>query len=310
VEDLETAAGGHGYGGHGGHHHHGHHGHHGNHGGHNGNHGHHGNHGGTISFGIGGAHIDIEVKDPHHHQHHHGHHHHHHHGHHGHHDTVEVIIPTVPVITTPMVQPTIVTPPVVYPSPGYSSPAYPPITQQMPSVGYPANPMTYPSPGMSFSVTTPVTVPNVGFRTLIPIQRYWSASVSDHFYSSSLNEHPHHYASEGVAFQLASAPGPGLVPVYRYFKADCHDHFYTTNSAEIGVAAPGAVGKHNYRCEGVLGYISPVQSPGTIPVYRYYKGATSDHFYTTNVSEIGVVVNGASGNHGYVCEGVLGYAFM
>jgi hypothetical protein len=154
-------------------------------------------------------------------------------------------------------------------------------------------------------------IPAVGLgRTLVPVYRYWNATVSDHFYTSSMSEHSHHYSSEGVAFQLAAAPGPGLVPVYRYFKSDVHDHFYTTNSAEIGVAAPGAVGKFGYRCEGVLGYISPVQTPGTVPVYRYFKAATHDHFYTSNTAEIGVVVNGAAGNHGYVCEGVLGYAFM
>jgi hypothetical protein len=161
------------------------------------------------------------------------------------------------------------------------------------------------------SYTPIVAAPNAGMgRSLVPVHRYWSASVSDHFYTSGMNEHAHHYQSEGVAFQLSASPQPGLLPVYRYFKPDVHDHFYTTNSAEIGVAAPGAVGKFGYRCEGVLGYISPVQSPGTVPVYRYYKGAANDHFYTTNVSEIGVVVTGATGTHGYVCEGVLGYAFM
>jgi hypothetical protein len=176
----------------------------------------------------------------------------------------------------------------------------------MPQVSFPGlvNP-----PSMSFPMTP--GIPTVGLgRTLVPVYRYWNATVSDHFYTSSMSEHSHHYSSEGVAFQLAAAPGPGLVPVYRYFKADVHDHFYTTNSAEIGVAAPGAVGKFGYRCEGVLGYISPVQMPGTVPVYRYFKAASHDHFYTSNSAEIGVVVNGASGNHGYVCEGILGYAFM
>jgi hypothetical protein len=223
-----------------------------------------------------------------------------------------------------VVSPTVISPPVVYPSPGFSTqPTYPspgfsqvtqpnypshgfqPVTQPtFPSISFPSNPM--------FPITTPgFAIPSVGMgRTLVPIHRYWNNSVSDHFYTSSMNEHTHQYTAEGVAFQLAAAPAPGLVPVYRYFRADVHDHFYTTNSAEIGVAAPGAVGKFGYRCEGVLGYISPVQTPGTVPVYRYFKAGTNDHLYTSNVSEIGVVVNGATGNHGYTCEGVLGYAFM
>jgi len=98
--------------------------------------------------------------------------------------------------------------------------------------------------------------------------------------------------------------------VYKYIKHDVHDHFYTTNANEIGVVSPGMAGKHGYVCEGVLGYISQTQQPGTVPVYRYFKAGSHDHFYTTNVSEIGAVVAGSAGNHGYTCEGVLGYAFM
>jgi len=44
--------------------------------------------------------------------------------------------------------------------------------------------------------------------------------------------------------------------------------------------------------------------PPTIPVYRYYSGGTSDHFYTTNAAEIGTTQHGVSGNHGYTSEGV------
>lgn len=33
----------------------------------------------------------------------------------------------------------------------------------------------------------------------------------------------------------------------------------------------------------------------------------SDHFYTTSAAEIGTVVYGATGAHGYKCEGITGY---
>jgi hypothetical protein len=88
------------------------------------------------------------------------------------------------------------------------------------------------------------------------------------------------------------------------------DHFYTTNGGEIGVVTPGMSGKYGYVCEGILGYISATSIPGTIPVYRYWKEAAHDHFYTTNAQEIGTVVSGHTGNHGYVCEGILGYSFV
>jgi hypothetical protein len=148
-------------------------------------------------------------------------------------------------------------------------------------------------------------------RSLVPIYRFWHSGNSDHFYATTPGEGgPHGYASEGVGFQLSASPGPGLAPVYRYWRADVKDHFYTTNGGEIGVVNPGMSGKYGYLCEGILGYISTNSAHGTIPVYRYFKAASHDHFYTTNASEIGTVVTGSTGNHGYACEGVLGYSFV
>jgi hypothetical protein len=150
-----------------------------------------------------------------------------------------------------------------------------------------------------------------GGKVLVPIHRFFHSGHLDHFYSTNITEGtPNGYTPEGVAFQLSSTPVAGLVPVYRYWRSDVKDHFYTTNGGEIGVVTPGASGQFGYVCEGVLGYISPVSMPGTIPVYRYYKEASNDHFYTSNASEIGAVVKGSQGNLGYVCEGVLGYAFI
>jgi hypothetical protein len=158
-----------------------------------------------------------------------------------------------------------------------------------------------------------VSIPGFGMGRppLVPIYRFYHNGNHDHLFSTTPGEGtPHGYSSEGVGFQLSSAPGPGLVPVYRYWKNDTKDHFYTTNGGEIGVVNTGMSGKFGYVCEGILGYISANSAPGTIPVYRYWQSSTSDHHYTTNASEIGTVVNGSSGNHGYVCEGVLGYAFL
>ena len=36
------------------------------------------------------------------------------------------------------------------------------------------------------------------------------------------------------------------------------------------------------------------------PLYRYWKPAGSDHFYTTNVNEIGTAVGGSTGKGGYI----------
>ena len=40
------------------------------------------------------------------------------------------------------------------------------------------------------------------------------------------------------------------------------------------------------------------------PFYRYWRASGADHFYTTNILEIGVAVPGQKGKHGYKSEGV------
>ena len=40
------------------------------------------------------------------------------------------------------------------------------------------------------------------------------------------------------------------------------------------------------------------------PFYRYFRGAGTDHFYTTNIAEINTAVPGQTGNHGYTSEGI------
>jgi len=150
------------------------------------------------------------------------------------------------------------------------------------------------------------------------VHRYWHPSVTDHFYTTNVGEigtttagatGNHGYTYENEAFTVFNHHHAGLVPVYRYYLDSVHDHFYTTNAAEINATNPGQVGNHGYKCEGILGYISPVEFPGSIPVYRYYHESSHDHFYTSNGQEIGTTHVGQSGTHGYKCEGVLGYAY-
>jgi len=151
---------------------------------------------------------------------------------------------------------------------------------------------------------------------VVPVHRYNHEAHHDHFYTTNAGEigttHAgqvgnHGYKSEGTAFHIFTHHHHGLVPVYRYWHAGNHNHFYTPNAAEIGTTTTGQSGNHSYTCEGVLGYVSPTEFFGSIPVYRYYHGAHIDHFYTTNSAEIGTTHTGHVGNHGYTCEGVLGY---
>ena len=44
--------------------------------------------------------------------------------------------------------------------------------------------------------------------------------------------------------------------------------------------------------------------PTFAPFYRYWRASGADHFYTTNIVEIGVAVPGQTGKHKYKSEGV------
>ena len=99
------------------------------------------------------------------------------------------------------------------------------------------------------------------------------------------------------------------VPLYRYWKSSVSDHFYTTNPKEIGTTTPGQKGKYGYVSEGIAGYCHSTQVADSVPLYRYWHAAASDHFYTTNPKEIGTVTPGQVGKHGYVSEGVTCYVY-
>jgi len=150
------------------------------------------------------------------------------------------------------------------------------------------------------------------------VHRYFNGANNDHFYTTNAGEigttTPGHVGNHGYSFESSSFTvftqhHHGLVPVYRYYHGGTHDHFYTANPNEIGAISPGQAGNHGYSCEGTLGYVSPNEFPGSVPIYRYNHEGTHDHFYTTNAGEIGTTTPGAVGNHGYKFEGVLGFAY-
>ena len=148
------------------------------------------------------------------------------------------------------------------------------------------------------------------------LYRYKESSISDHFYTTNINEigtsaiglvGHHGYTSEGTQCLVYTRQVAGSVPLYQYLNSDIDDHLYTTNSNEIGTITPGVTGNHGYRNEGITGYCFPRALPGTIPLYRYWKESVGDHLYTTNSGEIGTTILGRVGRHGYVSEGVACY---
>ena len=151
---------------------------------------------------------------------------------------------------------------------------------------------------------------------MVPFYRYWKLEVSDHFYT--INPHEigttmsgergrHGYRSEGIQSCIYELQVEGSVPLYRYWKSSASDHFYTTSNEEIGTTTHGQVGRHGYASEGIAGYCYPTQKEGTVPMYRYWNQHNHDHFYTTNIHEIGTVTAKEVGRDGYISEGVVCY---
>ena len=144
----------------------------------------------------------------------------------------------------------------------------------------------------------------------VSIFRYFNSRITDHFYTANWGElgcGKNGWRVQGVTCIMHSRKVHGTVPIYRYWNGK--DHLYTTNRQEIGVTHPGHVGHHGYRSEGILGYCYPKWVPGTVPLYRYYKLHGQDHFYTTNIHEIGTRVPGVVGKYGYKFERVACYVF-
>jgi hypothetical protein len=150
------------------------------------------------------------------------------------------------------------------------------------------------------------------------IYRYYHPGTHDHLYTTNAEEigtttagqvGVHGYQYEFTSFSLFTNPHQGLLPVYRYYHSGHNDHFYTTNIGEIGVIKAGQTGNFGYKCEGIIGYVSPHEFPGAVPIYRYWHGSQHDHFYTTNAGEIGTTTPGKKGKFDYVFENILGYAY-
>uniref|UniRef100_A0A7M5WJ62 DUF5648 domain-containing protein n=2 Tax=Clytia hemisphaerica TaxID=252671 RepID=A0A7M5WJ62_9CNID len=145
-----------------------------------------------------------------------------------------------------------------------------------------------------------------------PLYRFWNRRLGDHFYTTNYNEiwnGKRGSGFKGIQCRVLKHHQDGTIPLYRYWRRYWSDHFYTTNIREIGTARRGQRGRYGYVSEGITAYCYPSSRQGLIPLYRYWKASIVDHFYTTNIREIGTSVRGKYGHHGYKSEGIVCYVF-
>ncbi len=137
---------------------------------------------------------------------------------------------------------------------------------------------------------------------LKPFYRYYSSSLSDHFYTSNTNELHYgnaNYVCEKVECMIYGTQVKGSVPLYRYCNA-LGDHFYTTNWNEL------QNGKSGYFYESISGFVfdSNASDKNLVPLYRccftvfLNKKTKMDHFYTLDKSEF---KNGNGVDEGIAC---------
>jgi hypothetical protein len=113
--------------------------------------------------------------------------------------------------------------------------------------------------------------------------------IGDHFYTTSEVERDsailnHGYVSEGVA---CFVPEPARIGdrrnLYRLYNSSNGDHLYTTSEEE----RDRAVSRDGYHFERIECQIFASRSSGSdiIELFRLYKPANGNHFYTTSASE-------------------------
>ena len=91
----------------------------------------------------------------------------------------------------------------------------------------------------------------------VPLYRLYSASGTDHFYTTDAQERDNAiansgYTSEGIAGYIYPDTNCGGLPLYRSYNAQGVDHFYTMSSSESDNAVSSGWSK-----EGITGYMLP-----------------------------------------------------
>jgi|ERR1700722_3307865 hypothetical protein len=123
-----------------------------------------------------------------------------------------------------------------------------------------------------------------------------------HFYTANCAERANTMGGMGFQYENSAGfifpvPVAGSVAFYRLFNSSSGDHFYTANVFERQSALA------SYQDEGIAGYISATQLPGTRPLFRLYMPGR-EHFYTVDPQEAASLQP-----QGWQIEGIAGYVW-
>jgi hypothetical protein len=110
----------------------------------------------------------------------------------------------------------------------------------------------------------------------------------------------------GLRFLVYGNPAPGTSPVCRFYRAPAYgdSHFYSASPAECAATATAHPVDWIYESPNVFyvqlpDTVTGACPAGTRPVYRFFRSATTNHRYTTEI----VVRNELAATPGYTAEG-------
>jgi len=149
----------------------------------------------------------------------------------------------------------------------------------------------------------------------LPVYRFWSPVLQYHFFTTGAAEKqmlidlfPSVWTFEGIAyFTAAEGSDPNAAPVYRFWSPVLSSHFYTISEAEKEMLLrdfPAIWG-----LDGIAFYAYPEgrQPADSAPVYRFWSGSLSSHFYTASENERDNLISGFSDI--WTFEGIAWYAY-
>jgi hypothetical protein len=150
---------------------------------------------------------------------------------------------------------------------------------------------------------------------LVPVYRFWSASLGRHFYTASAGEkdkviaqYAHVWTFEGPAYQAYTRPmEPNLLPVYRFWSGSLQSHFYTINEGEKDKVLREHADVWTF--EGTAFYAWPQgQQPAeTKPVHRFWSDTLGSHFFTISEGEKDKLIRESAEVWSY--EGIAWYTY-
>lgn len=128
---------------------------------------------------------------------------------------------------------------------------------------------------------------------LTPVYRFWSATLSRHFYTireaerdKLINNYAGIWAFESVAYYVfANDAQPGVAPVYRFWSGTASAHFYTSSESEKTKLIDLYSATWTFEGVAFYAYSSGSEPAGTSAVFRFWSYTLAGHFFTSSQPE-------------------------